>query len=294
MAGTAALISHGGGGAHGYLVMGWVMALVIGTAMLLSFFGTANAPVLPARPRTGPVAAGSWLAVFSNRPFCLLMGAKIFQFLAFASVATASLLFMLNVLHLGYAGQMELALAQNIASAASMPGWLWLERRVGKRNAYLVGILTMAVTAASWLTVGTEGIGLLGLLTRGVFAGIGAGGMILLSISMLSDTFAYDREVTGLQREGLLSSIAAVIEKTSFAFGLAVIGVLLSLAHYIPTRNGALVQQPHSAIMALYACYTVVPVVLFLCNAACIYFYTLGARSPEFGAAPIDPDPIAA
>lgn len=294
MAGTAALISRSGGGAQGYLVMGWVMALVIGTAMLLSFFGTARAPVLEAKPVAAQAGQShSWRGVFANRPFCLLMAAKVFQFLAFASVATASLLFMLNVLHLGYAGQMELALAQNIASALSMPGWLWLERRTGKRNAYLVGIGLMAVTAASWLAIPEGGIGVAGLIARGIGAGIGAGGMILLSISMLSDTFAHDRELTGLQREGLLSSIAAVIEKTSFAIGLAAIGLLLSLAHYVPTTNGKLVEQPASAVHALYACYTVIPIVFFLCNAACIWFYTLGARSPEFGTAPIEPEPIA-
>ena len=102
--------------------------------------------------------------------------------------------------------------------------------------------------------------------------------MILLSISMLSDTLAYDRELTGLQREGLLSSVIAVIEKTAFAFGVAVVGMLLGYAHYLPTKNGAIIQQPTSAVTALYICFAILPVILFACNAACIWFYKLGGR----------------
>lgn len=279
MAGTAALISAGGGGAAGYKVMAYTMALVIGGAMALSFFGTARAPHLAVTERKAApeMSRNALKLLIANRPFCLLAAAKVFQFLSFASMATTSLLFMLNVLQIGYTGQMELAITQNVASALSMPGWLWLERRLGKRNAYLIGIAIMSATSLSWLTAGA-GIGAAELIARGIASGIGSGGMILLSISMLSDTLAYDRDLTGLQREGLLSSVIAVIEKTAFAFGVAVVGYLLSQAHYVPTRNGQIIQQPASAVTALYLCFAVVPIALFACNAACIAFYKLGGR----------------
>jgi GPH family glycoside/pentoside/hexuronide:cation symporter len=222
----------------------------------------------------------------------LLIGAKMFQFLAFASTGTTSLLFMLNVLHVGYAGQMKLALIQNAASALSMPGWLWLERRTGKRNAYLVGILIMCCSSSSWL-LASDGIGFLGLALRGLASGIGSGGMILLSISMLSDALAYDRETMGVQREGLLSSFTAVVEKASFALGVAIIGAFLNFAHYVPTKNGAIIQQPDSAVSALYACFAVIPVALFALNALCILFYPLGGKSLPVKITTIDPEPAA-
>lgn len=278
MGGTAALISAGGGGADGYRIMAWVMCLLIGGAMLLSFFGTAKAPQLAIleQPKERP-KTGSLRLLLTNRPFCLLAAAKIFQFLSFASVATTSLLFMLNVLQIGYSGQVILAVTQNVASALSMPAWLWLERRMGKRNAYLIGITIMSLSSLSWLLANAD-IGTVELVLRGIVIGAGSGGMILLSISMLSDTLAYDRELTGLQREGLLSSVIAVIEKTAFAFGVAVVGMLLSYAHYLPTKNGAIIQQPTSAVTALYICFAILPVILFACNAACIWFYNLGGR----------------
>jgi len=273
---TASLISSNGGGFHGYAVMASVMGLIIVTAMVLSFFGTAKAPTLaPVDHAVFAASSGQLRDVLRNRPFVMLMGAKIFQFLSFASLATTALLFMLNVLRLGYYGQMQLAISQNIAVAASMPLWLWLERRIGKRNAYFIGIGVMSAASLSWLPAGRD-VTTWGILIRGLFSGLGSGGMILLSISMLSDTLAYDRELTGRHREGLLSSIAAIVEKAAFAIGVGAVGVILRLAHYIPTRNGALVEQPATVVAALTLCFAVLPVLLFVGNAVCIWFYDLG------------------
>lgn len=277
MSGTAALIAWGGGGEQGYLIMGWVMSLIIFTAMVLAFFGTAKAPPVEVESKHVPLTGEAIRLIARNKPFCLLLAAKVFQFLSFASVATTSLLFMLNVLHTGYEGPMKLGLAQNIASAASMPLWLWLERQLGKRNAYLIGIGLMAVTSLSWLFA-APGISDWSLVWRGVLGGVGAGGMILLSISMLADSLAYDREVTGLRREGVLSSVIAVIEKTIFAVGVGIVGVYLSWSQYVPTKGGAIIQQPESAVTALYFCFTIVPVVFAALNAACICFYPIGGR----------------
>ncbi|HEX7873091.1 MAG TPA: MFS transporter [Sphingobium sp.] len=289
VAATASIITAGGGGRTGYLVMGAVMALIIFSAMIACFFGTAKARQLEATRPEIHADAGQIKLLLRNRPFVLLVAAKIFQFLAFASTATTTLLFMLNVLGIGYTGQMLFAISANIVVAASMPLWLWLERRFGKRNAYLLGILVMCLVSLSWLLVDKGSITDAQVIVRGIISGFGSGGMILLSISMLGDTMAYDRELTGQGREGLLSSVIAMIEKISFAGGVAVVGYYLKVANYIPTRNGALVEQPQSAVDALYLCYALLPVGLFCCNALCIWFYTLGGRQPEV--LEIDPEP---
>jgi len=277
MAGTAALISWGGGDANGYQIMGWTMGLAIGSAMLLSFFGTAKAPHLDVAEGSHALSWESLKLMFANRPFMMIVAAKIFQFLSFASVATTSLLFQLNVLMVGYAGQMKLALAQNIAAAFSMPFWLSMERRFGKRNAYFFGIAGMALISFSWLFA-DRSIDNWGFIWRGVISGVASGGMILMSISMFSDTLAHDRAITGMRREGMLSSVIAVIEKTTFALGVAVVGIYLSYANYLPTKGGQIIEQPESAINALYYCFTLVPVFFAVCNALCISFYTIGGR----------------
>jgi GPH family glycoside/pentoside/hexuronide:cation symporter len=113
---------------------------------------------------------------------------------------------------------------------------------------------------------------------RGVPSGLGAGAMLLMAISMLADTMAYDRRLTGLHREGMLSGIIAVIEKTAFALGAAVVGAMLTVAKYVPTVGGALVEQPDTAVRALYLGFAVIPAVIFVGNAICIGFYDLDER----------------
>lgn len=289
MAGTAALIQWGGGGARGYQIMGLTLALIIGGAMLLSFFGTAKAPHLTVESKHTPLSRDMFVKMWANKPFMLLIAAKVFQFLSFASMATTSLLYMLNVLNAGYAGPVKLGLASNIATALSMPLWLSVERRFGKRNAYIAAIALMAMTSLSWLAA-DRGIDLWGFVWRGVLSGVGAGGMILMSISMLADTLAYDRTLTGMRREGLLSSMIAVIEKTTYALGVALVGVYLSWAHYVPTKGGQIIQQPASAVTALTLCFTMLPVLCAICNIACISFYKIGGRYE----AAVVPPPLAA
>ena len=274
LAATAALIQSGGGGSVGYRNMGLTMALIIFSAMTGTVLGTVTAPAVP---KQGPEAklTGEQIALlWKNRPFMLLVGAKIFQFLAFASVASTGLLFLLNVLHVGYSGQILLSISSNIALAASLPLWVALGRRNGKRSTYLMGVMLFCAAALSWLFADSS-IGTTGLLLRGIVAGIGSGALILMSISMLADTMAFDRKLTGQQREGLLSAIIAVIEKSAFAAGVVVLGLFLKDAHYLPTHGGALVTQPASAIRAMYIGYAVIPSLMFLLNGLFLFFYDL-------------------
>ncbi len=274
MAGTAALIERGGGGAQGYATMGLVMALIIGGAM------TATALAVPVQHGTPPRAGGHMptgsqlRAIFKNRPFMLLLGAKIFQFLAFASIASTGVLYLLNVLEVGYSGQIVMAVTQNIVSALTMPLWVRLGRRLGKRQTYFVGVVLFCIGALSWLTADTD-ITTAGIVWRAIISGGGSGGIILMSVSMLGDTLAYDRFVTGEGREGLLSSTIAVIEKTSFAFGVAVLGIFLKLFGYVPSFGGKLVEQPESAVMALKLGFAVLPAAIYVINALFLWHYDL-------------------
>lgn len=274
MAGTAALIQRGGGGIEGYATMGLVMALVIGGAM------TATALAVPVQhgepPRSGTHLPGlaQIRALAGNRPFMLLLGAKVFQFLSFASMASSGLLFMLNVLGVGYNGQIVLSVTQNVVTALTMPLWVRTGRTLGKRRTYLIGVGLFCTSALSWLLAG-PGISDAGLILRGIISGAGSGAIILMSISMLGDTQAYDRLLTGEGREGLLSSTIAVIEKVSFALGVAVLGVFLKMFGYVPTTGGKLVDQPESAMLALTMGYAVIPTVMFAINGFFLWAYDL-------------------
>ncbi|NBC35997.1 MFS transporter [Novosphingobium sp. FSY-8] len=280
-AGTAAVINANGKDAHAYGLMGVIMALIIFGAMTAC---TLSVPRLHAprnaageAPTDHPPLWGQVKLLTKNRPYMLLLGAKVFQFFAFASMGACALLFMLNVLGVGYEGQIWLSMTQNVVSALSMPLWVRIGRRIGKRRTYLIGVLMFCAASGSWM-LASKGIAVEGLIWRGVLSGAGSGAIILMSIAMLGDAMAYDRFTTGIAREGLMSSTVAVVEKASSAIGAGLLGVFLAWFHFVPTMGGKLVQQPESALFALQIGYSVIPMAMFLANGFFLYLYDLDAN----------------
>ncbi len=271
---TAWLIKAGGGGSAGFHLMGGVVAAIALATMLLSFFGTASAKRVDANPTKHAFSMHDVTTIFTNRPLILLMGAKLTQYLAFGMVQPANLLFMLNVLHLGYTGQINLAVAQNVAVFASQPIWARLGKRFGKRNCYIGGVMIMACAGLSWL-LAEPNPPMWEVWLRGVIIGFGSGGSLLMSASMLPDAMQYDYLRTGQRREGVFSSFYAIVEKGGFAISVGTTGFLLAAAGYVPTLEGNLVTQSDSTVRALYFLVGVFPAIMFVTGVVLILFYNL-------------------
>ncbi len=274
LAATAAVITWAGGGAHGYMIMGLTMAVLIAASMLATFFGTARARFTERVHRPGLGVLRQIGLLTTNKPLMLLMGTKFLQFLSLASVTSTGLLFRLNVLKVGYQGQIHLAVVQNVVTGLSMPAWVWLGRRFGKKWTYIAAILVYGAGALSWLWA-KPGMPLSSIWIRGAVQGFGVGGMLLMSISMLPDTMEFDWKRTGLRREGVFSSLYAIVEKVGYAVGPGLVGIYLAASGYISTTRGKLVTQPPGAVQALYMTNTVIPVALLLGSIALIFFYNL-------------------
>jgi GPH family glycoside/pentoside/hexuronide:cation symporter len=274
---TAALISAGGGDSAGYRLMGVTMAAVALVSMLACFFGTATARRVEAPEQRHGFRKEDFRSIVGNRPLVLLMGAKLSQYLAFGLIQPANLLFMLNVLHLGYAGQINLAVVQNVAVFASMPAWIRISRRIGKKYAYIAAVLTMAATSLSWL-LAAPGAAMAEVWLRGLVFGFGSGGSLLMSTSMLPDAMEYDFRRTGQRREGIFSSIYAIVEKGGFAISVGSLGGVLAAAGYVPTVEGALVTQSAETLRALYLAVGVFPACIFAAGIVLILFYTLDQK----------------
>ncbi len=273
---TAWLIKIGGGGAAGFHLMGWSMAAFGLLTMLLSFYGTAAARVVEAPPKTPPRWADV-RSVVSNRPLVFLMSAKLTQYLAFGIMGPANLLFMLNVLKLGYSGQINLAVFQNGAMFISQAFWPAISRRIGKKYAYMCGVSMMMLTCLSWFLVGPNPP-MYAVSIRAFILGFGSGGSLLMSASMLTDAMEYDRLRTGKRREGLFSSFYAIIEKSGFAISAGTLGWVLTLAGYTASLQGHLKQQSASAIHALYVAVAVMPASVFVIGVFLLMFYDLDQK----------------
>ncbi|WP_439533560.1 MFS transporter [Polymorphobacter sp.] len=286
LGGAAALIAQGGGDAGGYRTMGMVLAAAILAAMLGCFFGTASARWAPPRPRDQARVPFRQTVrmLWETKPLVWLISAKILQYLSLASGISTNLLFKLNVLQIGYSGQAQFSVVSNVFTALSMPVWLRLARHYGKKRCYMAATFLYACSTLVWLFTGS-GISNPTLWAIGAAMGAFSGGMILLGLAMLSDTMAYDRARTGLRREGLFSSVYAIVEKGAFAIGALLVGWALSLAGYVPTTGGRLTDQPANAIISLYATNTVVPAFFLLLSIFAISRYQIDDRKTAVGAA---------
>lgn len=278
LAGAAALVKYGGEGEAGYRLMGGALGAVIAAALLWSFFGTAKAPYVE-RAKTPRIKVSEQIRMIGeNKQFLIYISAKFLQFISLASVTSTGLLFKLNVLKIGYEGQIQLSVVQNLVMAASMPAWVWLGKKYGKRPCYMFALGLNGVIYLSWLFTG-PGITPVEVMGRGVLLGIAAGGVILMALSMLPDIMEYDRRLHGVRREGLFSSLYAITEKVGYAIGPAAIGLYLAASGYISTTKGKLVQQGPDAVTALYVCNAVIPAAAMFGSIALMMFYKLDKKT---------------
>lgn len=288
-AGMAALVDWGGGGAQGYALLGAASGTIVFTTMMLSFIGTRNARKVewveakgPRPPRMEQVKT-----IIGNTPFMQLMGAKTFLYLAISIISTTKLLFLLNVLKVGYEGLVHLTMSQNIVAMLIVPFWTWAGRKFGKTRSYQAAILILSSLYASYYFT-SEGITVLELWIRGAVNGIAASGVTLMGISMLPDVMEFDRKRTGARREGVFSSIYAFMEKVAFAIGPGLMGVLFAVAGFVPSTGGQIVEQSASAVHALYAGIAIIPALLTLTSFMIMTRYRLNEQAladmPEYTA----------
>lgn len=282
LSGTAVMIVKFGGGRIGYSRTSLALTALIVLTMLVTFLTTGNARSTPRLEGDKPPLAQQVRLAAQNRPLMLLLACKFFSLLALSAVSSMTLLFMLNATRYGYGGQRDLSLVQNVSLMLSMPLWLAVARRIGKRNTMLVGFVLYSATLLSWLaTSGTEAE--IWLWARGFVLGLGSGAILLSVTAMLPDVMEYDRRRTGLRREGTFSALYAIVEKSAYAVGSAVTGVFLSFAGYRPSTHGALVVQPHGAVTALYLGVSVIPAAFLMMGFVLILFYDLDERKLRAG-----------
>jgi len=95
----------------------------------------------------------------------------------------------------------------------------------------------------------------------------------------LPDTIEYDRRRTGLERSGIFSGIYTTAEKLAYALGPALTGFFLGSMGYVSSTDGSVIQQPESAITAIYICIGFAPVLSLLAGCFCIAYYSLDELS---------------
>ena len=270
------LVAYGGEGATGYLLMAAVFGVVAALAGAVTFFSTSAhtriSQTLVSTEPTSTVTEGLKLLV-RNQPFLLLVGIKLLQLAALASVlASAPFLFRL-VLNLSTSDIGNYLLVFTVAGLVSIPLWQPVIHRWGKRNTYILCVTLYAVAIATW-ALWEPGEASWLIYLRAVFIGLGSTGGLLCGQALLPDTMEYGRLTSGKDNAGAYSGIFTTTEKLSGAIGPLIVGVALTAAGLVKGDVGADV-QPESALTAVLWCASLLPAVLNLATIPILLKYKL-------------------
>lgn len=269
---AGALIKTFGGGMDAYRMLGYVLATVVFITMTTAVYGTRNARfttyVRPTISRRDQARL-----FFLNKPFMILAAAKAFQFLQLAAGGASTLFFLVSVMNRDESWLLPLGTSVIIASLLSLRFWLPIIRKFGKREVLIFALVMQGLLALSWLLAGpAEPLWI--FIARAACLGVMGGAVLICSQSMIVDTIEYDRKLSGINREGLYSSVFSFVEKSMHATGPLIVGVLLAWLGYdasIPRGS----PQPDSAITAIVTGQAILPALCSAAMIACLWYYRL-------------------
>lgn len=272
------LIKHFGSGSEAYAITGWVIGAVIFLAMIICWRGTAGATFTTFKPTTMPAWNQARLLLV-NRPFLVLGLLKALQFLQLAAGSVTMLFFLSAIMARDESALFTYGIGVVAATLVCLPIWLKVGKRLGKRAAFAVSLCANIVVILSWLLANPQEPAY-GLIIRAALAGTFTGGMLIFGQSMIVDVIAYDRKISGINREGLFSSVFSFLEKTTYAVGPLIVGLLLKAFGFdmnIPRGQ----PQPDSALFAIIMGKVWIPVAANLGMLTCLYFFNLTEKRLE-------------
>jgi GPH family glycoside/pentoside/hexuronide:cation symporter len=284
------LVAFFGGGLSAYGATASIMAAISLAAMMYSVVGTASAHATRRTPAV-PDLKGAILSVLSNRPFGVLIFAKLMLLLSLSAITTTMYYVVVQIMHRTPGVLSLYGIANNLGIVAALPLWAWLGKRFSKQMVFAIAILAGVPLSLSWLlTSPAEPIWV--FCVRALLTGVAAGGSLVMGQSLLPDTMEYDFRRTGLRREGVFAAIYSFVEKASFAAGPLIVGALLGVFGYVSSKAGAPpVLQSKGALTGIYIGVAVVPAVAAMIAALSLRFYNLNEAELCREATPYEPTP---
>ncbi|MEU5883317.1 MFS transporter [Spirillospora sp. NPDC047279] len=278
------LVDAAGDGRRGYAVMGVVVGLLLGAALVASALATRWVPSRPG-PRPLGLAAAFRLAR-GNRPFFALLGSFAAQSLAVAvMLAGAPYVATYKLGDYGLTSTMFVCMVA--PSAVAVPLWRVLARRHGIVPCYLAAVVIFAIAALGLCPAVAAGATGAVLALTGVI-GLCYAATQLLPLSLLPETVHADAERTGHAQSGAFTGLWTAAETGALALGPGVFALILAATSFRSADFDDPVTQPGSALAGLSAGFTLVPALLLAVSVPLLFAYrrlAAGARKDDHVAA---------
>jgi GPH family glycoside/pentoside/hexuronide:cation symporter len=147
-----------------------------------------------------------------------------------------------------------------IPSVFSVPLWIPLSRRIGKKAMWIFSMLVTGFGFGGMFFLEEGSDTLISVLA--VICGLGAGSGAVVAPSIQSDVIDYDEYKSGKRKEGTYFATWNFIFKSATGITLMLTGVVLSLSGFVPN-----VEQTDTAKLALLTLYAIFPLVCYITGA---------------------------
>ncbi len=221
--------------AHDYVLLGGLFTVLTVAGMIIGWAGTRGARF------TEPVKSkATWQAqissFFANRAALIIIGVKSAQLIGIASASAATFFMLVDILKRSPGDLPAIGLPVLATSVIVTPILTWISKFIGKKGGYMIGALSTAASALSWVWAQPSDP-LYFLMLRGAVTGIAFSANVMFATSMLNDAMEMDGLRTGLRREGMYSALYSFVDKFGAAVGPFIVGSALSLAGFDKTAS---------------------------------------------------------
>lgn len=248
-----------GGGDAGYSTMSWVYAGICLATMLATVFA---APTLKMVATPSISLAEQFKVLTSSGRYLRLLAVGFLQKLGEGVGFGSFAYFCIYVAQQPLTSIGLVVLAATVGQIVAQPFWLRASRRYAPTTLYTVAVLGWCLNLLLWLAM--RGQSPWWLLPLGLQAGLAAGGLLMVTLGMLSNVLAADAAEIGVNREGIFSGLWLATEKLAFALGSLVVGVILGAFGFVESAHGQAVLQTDKAIVGIAVTYCGVSMFVYL------------------------------
>ena len=256
----------------GFVGMSAVFGFLAALSLLVTFFSVKE-PAFQEKP-PGENVIKSLKDVFSNQPYLWLLSAWFTNSTAVAILQTMLIYFYKYILR-DEAGVTLGMITLLLMTMLTIPLWVWITKRIGKKTAYAAGMTLTLLTVLGVAFIGDR-LGTGGTLILMALAGIGFSSHYVLPWAMAPDTIEYGYARSGVRREGIYYSVWTFVIALGGAFAGFLVGQGLGLSGYVPD-----VVQSASSILGIRLLIGPLPVLLILLGNLALFLYPLTQKRYE-------------
>jgi GPH family glycoside/pentoside/hexuronide:cation symporter len=258
---------------RGFSMMGLILGTVMLITTLITFFGTKERVHTKADLPTGSLLA-TYRAVFSNKPFVLLLLTYAFHIMALTFLQSILVYYTRYVYSSHSADLTTIAmLILLLVAMVFIPISVLVSKRIGKKRTYQICFVIIASACLIIFTLGHT-LGPDFFMAMMVYAGIGVGFSYVAPYAMVPDAIDFDAAKTGGRNEGAYYGMWTFISKLGTSLSVFLSGLILSLGGYIADAV-----QSSKAILAIRLLIGPIPAVIFIAALAMIQLYPLDEKS---------------